>query len=60
METSNFVPDLAQQFSICLVCSSLSGWPEQAGANFLILGLSFPIDLHRLVYPCFAMARLES
>ena len=22
--------------------SSLSGWPEQAGANFLILGLSFP------------------
>jgi hypothetical protein len=42
METSIFVTDLAQQFSISLVGSSLSGWPEQAGANFLILSLSFP------------------
>ena len=42
METSIFVTDLAQQFSISLVCSFLSGLPEQAGANFLILGPSFP------------------
>jgi hypothetical protein len=42
METSIFVTDLARQFSISLIGSSLSGWPEQAGANFLILGLSFP------------------
>jgi hypothetical protein len=46
METSIFVTDLAQQFSFpssapLTLLSSLSGWPEQAGANFLILGLSF-------------------
>jgi hypothetical protein len=34
METSIFVTDLAQQFSISLVGSSLSGWPEQASAKF--------------------------
>jgi hypothetical protein len=34
METSIFVTDLAQQFSISLVGSSLSGWPEQAGVIF--------------------------
>ena len=36
METSIFVTDLAQQFSLSVVCpltllSSLSGWSEQAG-----------------------------
>ena len=35
----NFVTDLAQQFSLSVVdpftlLSSLSGWPEQAGAGF--------------------------
>jgi hypothetical protein len=48
METSIFVTDLAQQFSLSLVgpltlLSFVSGWPEQAGADFLILGLSFLI-----------------
>jgi hypothetical protein len=58
METSIFVTDLAQQFSLSLVgpltlLSSLSGWPEQAGANFLILGLSFPLDSVGLWRPQF-------
>ena len=48
METSIFVTDLAQQFSLSLVgpltlLSFVSGWPEQSGADFLILGLSFLI-----------------
>ena len=46
METSIFITDLAQQFSLSVVrrlplLSSLSGWPEQAGADFLIFALSF-------------------
>ena len=43
METSIFITDLAQQFSLSVVGPShpLSGWPEQAGADFLIFGLSF-------------------
>jgi hypothetical protein len=45
METSILVTDLAQQFSLSVVGPSHSvvvcGWPEQAGADFLILGLSF-------------------
>jgi hypothetical protein len=40
---------LAQQFSLSVVGPShsvvVSGWHEQAGANFLILGLSFLIEL---------------
>jgi hypothetical protein len=45
METSIFVTDLAQQFSLPAVGPShpigVPRWPEQASANFLILGLSF-------------------
>jgi hypothetical protein len=44
METSIFITDLAQQFSLSVVgpvplVSSLSGWPEQAGSDFLIFAL---------------------
>ena len=44
-DTSIFVTDLAQQFSLSVVGPShpigVPRWPEQASANFLILGLSF-------------------
>ena len=52
METSIFVTDLAQQFSLSVVCRPSPGWPEPEGADFLILGLSFPSsDGHLLRCP---------